>query len=187
MASQIDSVEQGSPALRAREIAFHGAIPRSGRWTIGLLFAASVCSGIPAFAGQTASRCVVASHPETLVTIAGKLTLQSFAGPPNYESVVQGDAEEQALILELPRQICLEDGEFADGSERFDRVHVIAIEPQLIRTLRQSVGREITVAGRAVGAHTGHHHAPMVLFAGAIAVRESGKDTAEGTQGEKPE
>lgn len=147
------------------------------RWMLTAIFTASLVPGMAVSAEHAVSRCVNASRPDALVTLAGKLTLQSFAGPPNYESIAQGDAEEHAFILELPRKICLEDGEFADGSERFDRVHVHATEPDLLRTLRQSIGRDVTVAGRAVGAHTAHHRAPMVLFAGAVEVREklSGK------------
>ncbi|MCW2389245.1 hypothetical protein M2333_002291 [Sphingobium sp. B11D3B] len=128
---------------------------------------------VPAAGNEIAQRCVNATRPDALVTVAGKLTLQSFPGPPNYESVAQGDAEEQVFILELPRRICLEDGEFADGSERFDRVQVHAMEPALLRALQHAVGQDVTVAGRAVGAHTGHHHAPMVVFAGSVVVRDS--------------
>jgi len=142
------------------------------RWMLPALFTASFIPGVASSAEQNVSRCVDASRADALVTLAGKLTLQSFAGPPNYESIAQGDAEEQALILELPRRICLDDGEFADGSERFDRVHIHAMEPDLLRTLRQSIGQEVTVAGRAMGAHTAHHRAPLVLFAGAVEVRE---------------
>ncbi|MGE4323175.1 MAG: hypothetical protein AB7E60_09125 [Sphingobium sp.] len=167
MAWKTDSGAQVIAALRA---------------TGALLFVALLCP-VAALAGEPAPRCVAASRPDTLVTLAGRLTLHSFAGPPDYESVEAGDALEHAFILELPRRICLDDGEFADGSERFDRVHVHAMEPHLVRTLQDAVGRQVTVAGRAVGAHTGHHRAPMVLFAGSVAVQESGTDGAE----EKPD
>lgn len=111
------------------------------------LFAAILFPAVAASAEATPTRCVVASRPDAIVTLAGRLTLKSFAGPPNYESVARGDVEEKVFILELPRRICFEDGEFADGSERFDRVHVSAIEPELARALQQAIGREVTVAG----------------------------------------
>lgn len=149
------------------------------RWMLPALFTASLIPGIVSSAEQNVSRCVDASRADALITLAGKLTLQSFAGPPNYESIARGDAEERALILELPRSICLDDGEFVDGSERFDRVHIHAMEPDLLRTLRQSLGQEVTIAGRAVGAHTAHHRAPMVLFAGAVEVRENADGKSE--------
>lgn len=41
--------------------------------------------------------------------------------------------------------------------------------------------------GRAVGAHTGHHRAPMVLFAGAVVVRENRSKGAENRPVRRPE
>ena len=183
MGWKTDKVRHGVPAWRDRatdvRLLVYGVI--------ALLFAASVCPSVAASAEESASRCVYAVPPDAVVTLAGKLTLQSFAGPPNYESIAEGDAAQQAFILELPRRICFEDGEFADGSERFDRVHVHAMEPELVRTLQQAVGREVTVAGRAVGAHTGHHRAPMVLFAGSVAVRGNSAEGAEQQPDREPQ
>ena len=62
--------------------------------------------------------------PDAKATVSGELTVQIFAGPPNYESIAKGDAEEKALILELPRRLCANDGDFIDGATKFDRVHV---------------------------------------------------------------
>jgi len=149
------------------------------------LSAECVVPGVAAGADESAQRCVNATRPDALVTVAGRLTLQSFPGPPNYESVAQGDVEEQVFIMDLPRRICLEDGEFADGSERFDRVQIDAMEPALRRALEHAVGKNVTVAGRAVGAHTGHHHAPMVLFAGSVVVHGGSAADAEDQQGRR--
>lgn len=139
------------------------------------LFAALLAQPMSAAAQDigpiNARGCVDASRPGTTVTMVGKLTVQLFAGPPNYESIADGDAEERAFILELPRSICFTDAEFADGSERFDRVHVSADDAALVAVLRAGVGRTVVVSGEAFGAHTGHHRAPMVLFAKSITVR----------------
>lgn len=137
---------------------------------IAFLLSPIFFSAIPASA-EGPPRCVDASRADAFVTLAGELTLRSFAGPPNYESVDRGDAEEHALILELPRRICFYDGEFADGSERFDRVHVYATDKRLAETLHAAVGQKVTVAGEAMGAHTAHHRAPMVLLVRSVAVR----------------
>lgn len=141
-------------------------------WAVGVMLAL-----IPvAASGQTlqplnAKGCLDATEAGATVTVAGRLTEHLFAAPPNYASIAQGDAEEKAFILELPRRICFADGEFADGSEQFDRVHVSAVDEGLRRVLRASVGRDVVLMGEAMGSHTGHHHAPMVLFARSIRVR----------------
>lgn len=106
-----------------------------------------------------------------MMTISGKLTSQIFAGPPNYESIANGDAEEKALILELPRRMCANDGEFIDSSVTFDRVHVSSSTPGLLDVMNSAVGREVTVYGEAFGSHTGHHRAPLVILAKEITVR----------------
>jgi Domain of unknown function (DUF4431) len=98
------------------------------------------------------------------VTISGELTVQLFAGSPNYESIAGGDAEEKALILELPRRLCAEDG----GT--FDRIHLSSHTPAVLNALNAAVGRRVRVRGEASKAETGHHHAPVVLFATKVTV-----------------
>ena len=43
--------------------------------------------------------------------------------------------------------------------------------PALLDVLNAAVGRRVTVRGEAFGAHTGHHRAPLVLFAEEVTVR----------------
>ncbi len=135
------------------------------------LLLAVLCSVAPVSAAEGPSRCVDASRTGAVVTLAGKLTLVSFAGQRNGEGAVPGDAEQRAFVLQLPRHICFDDGEFADGSERFDRVHVHATDKGLAKMLRDAVGLDVTVSGEAIGAHTAHHRAPMVLLVKSVAVR----------------
>ena len=105
------------------------------------------------------------------VTVSGRLGRQIFAGPPNYESVARGDAEEAAFILELPRRLCADDGgEFIGPGDTFDRVQIAASTDAMGKVLSAAIGKKITVRGSAFGAHTGHHHAPLVLFASSVTV-----------------
>ena len=115
--------------------------------------------------------CLDLTKGQPKATFSGMLTVQLFAGQPNYESIAKGDAEEQAFILELPRRTCANDGEFIDASTTFDRVHLSAEGSQFLSVLSAAVGRNVTVRGEAFGSHTGHHHAPLVLFVQEISVR----------------
>jgi Domain of unknown function (DUF4431) len=120
----------------------------------------------------TKSGCIDVSGAKARIVVSGKLTLQLFAGPPNFESIAKGDAEERTFILELPRRVCAYDGdEFADPNERFDRVHVSSSNPAMMRVLKAAVGRQIVAVGEAFSAHTGHHHAPLVILADRVTVR----------------
>ena len=137
---------------------------------LGIAMTAGVTLSSTAIAAQR-DHCMNLKRPHAEATVSGVVTIQLFAGPPNYESVAKGDAEEKALILELPKRICADDGEFIERSTRFDRVHVSSMVPALLDVLNAAVGRHVTVRGEAFGAHTGHHRAPLVLFADEVTVR----------------
>lgn len=134
---------------------------------IAFLAATTSVSGVSA----QPRTCMDLRKPDAKVSVSGRLTVQIFAGPPNYESIAKGDAEEKVLILELPDRMCANDGEFIDDNTKFDRVHVSSNTPALLDVLNAAVGRRVTVRGEAFGAHTAHHHAPLVLFAKEVTVR----------------
>ena len=106
------------------------------------------------------------------VTAEGRLSLRSYPGRPNYQSIADGDEEERVFILELPASVCIDDGgHFTDPGEPFRTVHIFADSPQLIRRLRSAVGRRVAVTGEGFGEETGHHHAPLVIIADSFALR----------------
>ena len=120
---------------------------------------------------RTTDGCVSVAGASS-VTAEGRLTLRRFAGPPNYENIAAGDAEERTFILRLPRSACIDDGgEFADPRERFATVHVSPSEEALLAVLSAAIGRHVIVSGQGFAAHTGHHHAPLVVLADRITVR----------------
>ncbi len=113
--------------------------------------------------------CVDITVPR--VTLEGRLSLHVFPGPPNYQDVRAGDAAERTLILTLARDICLDDGgQQADPNERFRVVQVYANSPALRRQLRAGLGRRIRIVGEGFAAHTGHHHAPLVMEVRRVAL-----------------
>jgi Domain of unknown function (DUF4431) len=92
------------------------------------------------------------------LSFQGTLSHQIFPGAPNFEDVRKGDAREPAYILTLD----------ADAGESFDRIQLLPddarADPTLSRTLRRLVGKRVSVQGAsAFGAHTGHHHAPLLV------------------------
>ncbi len=115
--------------------------------------------------------CYDVSGDSPQMSLSGRLTLQLFAGPPNFESIASGDEEVQAFIIELPKEICLFDGGgFADPSEKFGTVHVSSYNDVAIGALKDSVGTNVTVVGEGFAAHTWHHHAPLVIMADRVTV-----------------
>jgi Domain of unknown function (DUF4431) len=78
---------------------------------------------------------------------------------------------ESAFILQLSSPVCLE------GSDEFDKVanaraiHVFSATDTIGRRLRTFVGKDVRVRGTPFGAHTAHHHAPIVMDVSEIGPR----------------
>lgn len=145
---------------------------------VRMTFALAAFLALPASAAaqvdgpRTAAGCIDLSGASPIVAVEGHLTLHHFAGPPNYESIARGDADERAYILELRDPVCLEDGgDFADPSERVLFVQVASNSDAINRRLRAAVGRRVRVSGEAIPAQTGHHHASLVIFADRVTLR----------------
>lgn len=70
---------------------------------------------------------------------------------------------ETAFILRLRATVCLQ------GSDEFDKVasaktiHVFSTKDAVSAKLRTFVGKPVRVEGTPFGAHTAHHHAPIVM------------------------
>lgn len=109
------------------------------------------------------AKCLRITSEDDLVTIEGRLSLQVFPGRPNYENVAEGDEPEPTWIVTLDKKICIDDGgEFTDPNVMFDTVHVYTGHKDMEIELRSMNGKLVRVTGRGFGAHTGHHHAPLV-------------------------
>jgi len=104
-----------------------------------------------------------------VLSFEGTLNYRIFAGPPNYEDVRRGDTPEPTYILTLTEPICASGDEFVDPRDTFSQVQIFPESsgkavPALARDLRRWVGKRVVVEGASpFGAHTGHHHAPLLL------------------------
>ena len=103
------------------------------------------------------------------LSLEGTLNYRIFAGPPNYEEVRKGDTPEPTYILTLAEPMCASGDEFVDPRDKFDQVQIFPessgkAPPALSRDLRRWIGKRVVVEGASpFGAHTGHHHAPLML------------------------
>ena len=119
-------------------------------------------------ASEASAACIDLKQANNL-SFEGILNYRIFAGPPNYEDVRKGDAPEPTYILTLPEPICASGDEFVDPSDKFNEVQIFPESSDkaaqaLSRDLRRLVGKRVVVEGTSpFGAHTGHHHAPLML------------------------
>ncbi|MRW90649.1 DUF4431 domain-containing protein [Duganella sp. FT80W] len=113
-----------------------------------------------AFAGD--SSCLK-YEPET-VTIIGKLHRETFPGPPNFESVANGDEAETGFYLSLESPICTV-GDGGADQVPFDSVREIqlVLNEKQYAILRPKLGSIVTLQGNIFSAFTGHHHADVLM------------------------
>ena len=78
--------------------------------------------------------------------------------------------KEQAYILRLASDTCLDGSDEYDKVERTNRIHVYATDDVLRRKLRAAVGKMVRVSGNAFGEETAHHHAPIVMSVSRVEV-----------------
>ena len=129
----------------------------------------SASTGAQLTGSKTAADCILVRGASTTVTAEGRLTLRHLPGPPNFESLRDGDEDRLTLILVLPKTVCIDDGgDFADPKERFKAVHVWSLDPAIHRKLKQSVGRIVRVTGDGYARNNALHYAPLVLEAKTV-------------------
>ena len=116
------------------------------------------------------------SYEPATVTLEGKITRRAFAGPPNYESIKEGDTPETYWILRLTKPICVNADENMPGGEEPEKnvynIQLLLSDEQYAR-YKGLLGKRVAVSGRLFHAITGHHHTNVLLTAiGVQGVRQ---------------
>jgi len=105
----------------------------------------------------------VGYEPDT-VALTGQLSQRTYPGRPNYESVARGDEAETGFYVTVETPIC--------ATRHLDEVNAptagvrtvqLVLDQAGYSRLRPSIGRTVTVRGTLFHAHTGHHHAELLL------------------------
>ena len=117
--------------------------------TLSLLFLAPAS----AYAG-----CLQAEQAKTI--IEGVLSEGSFTDA--------NDQPEQAFILKLPVPTCLAGDEQLPETEQVSTIHIYSSNDAVAQSIKNFVGKDVFVQGTPFGAHTAHHHAPIVMDITAI-------------------
>jgi hypothetical protein len=114
-------------------------------------------------------------YEPSVSTISGKLTLETFPGPPGYGASPKTDSRETVFILtpDKPVNVLRQSGEAEEGDFNIPKYNVAKIHVTSVTGLKLSAFRNksVRVSGTLFGAHTGHHHAEVVLEATRIVAR----------------
>ena len=80
------------------------------------------------------------------IQLAGTLVRQTYAGPPDFESVTKGDEPRVIWVLQLGERVCV------DANDRYPREPIqleieLALAPEQYRRYRNLLGHKVRVAG----------------------------------------
>lgn len=114
-------------------------------------------------AAGAAQQCL--TYEPTVVTLSGTLVRKTFPGPPNFESVENGDRAETGYYLQLAPSICTQAATDDDAGDHdgVKEIQLVLSGPQY-DALRPKLGARVTLTGSLFEAHSGHHHTPVLLM-----------------------
>jgi hypothetical protein len=111
------------------------------------------------------TRCL--GYEPAVVKLTGTLTRETFPGPPNYESVRDGDKPETYLILNLAHPVCVDADKTDTGlnpaQKDIRRVQLVFTGTTGDAKYKDFVSKEVVATGTLFAAQTGHHHTPVLL------------------------
>jgi hypothetical protein len=123
--------------------------------------------------GLTQNLPVCLSYEPSVVQLTGTIIRKTFPGPPNYESVERGDKPEVAWLLVLSQPICMEqdrkDPDLNPAQMDIRKIQLVFRDATAYQTQKELIGKKVLASGTLFGAHTGHHHTPILLTVNTLA------------------
>jgi Domain of unknown function (DUF4431) len=113
--------------------------------------------------GPAVTKAACLPYEPAEVTLVGVVKFQTFAGPPNYESIASGDRTEQAALLELGEPICVRSNAPDVINVPRDSITTVQLVVMPRSPVSLTEGRKVAVVGTLFGAITAHHRTPVLL------------------------
>lgn len=99
------------------------------------------------------------------VTLTGTLKRVVFPGPPNYESVEEGDEPEPYWVLFTKAPLtCIKDSPDWGSNDQFQLI----VRGDFYSKNQHYLNQQVSVTGEMFYAETGHHHTPVLIDVTAI-------------------
>jgi hypothetical protein len=151
-AATTTSMAAGTMATKAHRVSSISLRQRSAA-------AVLVASATLLMAAPAQATCLKAQTDNQIAE--GKLTSVRIS-VPDYKF------KEQAYILQLKSDACLEGTDDFDKVDHTNRIHVFSLDDAIRKKLRAAVGKTVRVSGNAFGEENIHHHAPIVMGVSSI-------------------
>lgn len=118
-----------------------------------------------------------------VVKLSGQLSMRTFAGPPNYESVKRGDAREVLPVLRLQHKLCVQGG---GDHHQVAQVQLLDLHDALRGGLLARCLKHCRLSGELQVAESGHHHLPVLLELADDPEALDGQDTTAAPLARQP-
>jgi hypothetical protein len=82
-----------------------------------------------------------------VVSLTGRLVRQTYAGPPDYESVTKGDEPQVIWVLLLDRYVCVVDPKPMSASEYNETEVQLVLPPDQYSRYRHLLGGRVVATG----------------------------------------
>lgn len=107
------------------------------------------------------------------VTFTGTVSRETFPGPPNYESIDDGDTPETYWILTISTPQCviaesMESGAFYELAKSTTRFQLAFEDSSIYKTKKNLVENSAVVEGQLFAGHSGHHHTKALISVKSI-------------------
>lgn len=103
------------------------------------------------------------------VTVTGILKEETFPGPPNYESVAEGDRAEQVFVLIFEPHICTSGSSYDDSTDEpnpdVDKSELVFLgnSVKLYDILRPYLDKKVQCKGQLFDAQNAEHHTSVLI------------------------
>lgn len=128
---------------------------------IKLIFAACIVISALTIESWAGNQCL--EYEPSVVELTGTMKRVVFPGPPNYESVKEGDQPEIYWVLYLDSAICVNGDPKGDFKQAETKIKSLQLLIGNYDKYRHLLGQKVTVKGMLTHAFTAHHHTPVML------------------------
>ena len=111
--------------------------------------------------GPVAAQCL--EYEPKVVSLSGTVAQETHPGPPNYESVANGDEPETIWVLKLKAPVCVLAANETNVRENSQIEIQLVLDQGQYNKYRGLLGQSVTVTGKLFHGHTCHHHKQLLL------------------------
>lgn len=107
------------------------------------------------------------------IKFTGTVSRETFPGPPNYESIDDGDTPETYWILTISTPQCItaesmESGALYEVAKSTTRFQLVFEDVSIYQSQKNLVENSAVVEGQLFAGHSGHHHTKALISVKSI-------------------